>query len=554
MSDPISRRQLITLASGAALTGAVVIAGPQESAVAGTGPWVATARLPKEVFTLGVASGDPKPHGAVLWTRLAPDPLAGGGMPAQDVPVHWQVAEDARFRRPVRGGVATARAAWGHSVHVELTGLRPDRLYWYRFRVSGSTEVSPVGRLRTAPTTQAQKARLRWAVASCQSWQDGLYTAWRDVAEQDLAFVAFLGDYVYESVPKASGYVRRHEGTGEPFTLEQYRNRHAQYRSDGDLQAAHAAHAFVVTLDDHEIDNNWADDVPQDPDKQSPEVFRQRRIAALQAYWEHMPLPFAARPTGADARFYRRLSFGRLANLSVLDTRQYRTDQATTPAEANNPDRTMTGAEQERWLVNGLTRSGARWNLIGNQTMVAQNDRTAGTEQTFDYDNWDGYRVQRRRLLSTAADADVRNLVVLTGDRHATWVCDLKPDFDDPASPVVGTELTGTSISSGGNPDVAAFHQTFDPIKAESPHWKFIDNQRGYLLCDADRHRLSTELRAVSTVTVAGGSVATYARFITENDVPGVTVDSVKTARIAQSPRIEYGPAGVLPLDDGTHN
>ena len=193
---------------------------------------------------------------------------------------------------------------------------------------------------------------------------------------------------------------------------------------------------------------------------------------AIGTYWEHLPLPFSAQPTNPNARYYRRLCFGRLATLSVLDTRLQRTDQPTTPAEAEDPDRTMTGASQEQWLMDGLIGSGGRWNLIGNQTMVAQNDRTAGETRSFDYDNWDGYRAQRRRLLSTAAAANVRNLVVLTGDRHATWICDLKPDFDDPDSPVVGAELIGTSISSDGDADVAAFHRLFDLIQAESPHWK----------------------------------------------------------------------------------
>jgi alkaline phosphatase D len=548
MTDRISRRRLIALAGGTMLTAA--------SGTAGSDALTRTARpdapLPSDLFRLGVASGDPRPDGAVLWTRLAPAPLTGGGMPAQVVPVHWQVAGDPLFRRPVIDGTALARPSWAHSVHVELHGLHPDRHYWYRFRALGSTEVSPVGRLRTAPAAGADTRRLRWAVTSCQAYMDGLYTAWKDVAEQDLSFVTFLGDYIYESAPRLSGYVRQHEGNGEPFTLEQYRNRYAQYQTDPDLQAAQAAHPFIVTLDDHEVDNNWAGPVPQDPALQSPEQFRQRRIAALQAYWEHLPLPFSARPNGLDSHIYRRLSFGRLATLSVLDTRQYRSDQAGSPAEADDPARTMTGPEQEKWLVDGLTHSSARWNLLANQTMIAQNDRTAGPVRSFDYDNWDGYRVQRRRLLTTVGAAQVRNFVVLTGDRHATWICDLKPDFDDPGSPVVGAELTGTSISSGGNSDVAGFHAAYDPIKVESPHWQFIDNQRGYLLCSADRDALSTELRAVSTITRPGGSVATYARFVVADGVPGVFVDSVAPAPVAQAPRREIGPGGLLPLDTGT--
>jgi alkaline phosphatase D len=547
----LSRRNLIALAGGAALTGLAGMTGSRgASAAAATKGMKVPVRLSGGLFTLGVASGDPTPDGAVLWTRLAPDPLAGGGMPNHDVLVRWEVAEDPYFRRSASSGTATAHSAWGHSVHVELSGLRPDRYYWYRFRAPGRTEISPIGRLRTAPAAAAN-ARLRWAVTCCQSWQDGLYTAWQDVAEQDLAFVVFLGDYIYESAPKASGYVRP-DVTAEPHTLEQYRNRYAQYHLDTNLQAAHAAHPFVVILDDHEVVNNWAGDVVPDPEPQSVESFRRRRIAAFRAYWEHLPLPFSARPRGEDAQFYRRLSFGRLATLSMLDTRQYRSGQPATIVEANDPSRTMTGRRQEKWLLEGLIGSRAGWNLVGNQTMMAQSDRVAGPGQAFDFDNWDGYRAQRRRLLSIAAAAKVRNLVVLTGDRHATWVSDLKPDFDDPAAPVVGAELTGTSITSAGNPDVAAFHRSFDPIKAESPHWQFIDNQRGYLLCDADRERLSTELRAVTTVTEPGGSVSSYARFVTENGVPGVTVDDVAMRPVAQIPRLEMGPAGVLPLDDGT--
>ncbi len=492
-----------------------------------------TSSLPSGLFTLGVASGDPLPDGVVLWTRLAPDPLNGGGMPNQLVPVQWEVAEDDRFRRVVRRGVATAHPGFGHSVHVDVRGLRPDRVYYYRFRAG--REISPVGRTRTAPAVNARLNRLRFAFASCHNWQDGYYTAYHHMAAEDLDFVAFLGDYIYESVPRTTT-VRTHEGTGEPYTLVEYRNRHAQYKTDPNLQAVHAAFPWIVTLDDHEIDNNWADEIPQDPDQQSPEAFRARRIAAFQAYYEHMPLRRESMPVGLDMQLYRRLRFGNLATVHVLDTRQYRSDQPTTLEEAMDPSRTMTGDEQEAWLLAGLERSGTRWNFLANQVMWAQNDRRAGPEQVFDFDNWDGYRVQRRRLLEFFGSGRTSNPVVITGDRHCTWASDLKPDFDDPHSPVVGVEITGTSISSGGDSDTVAFHNTYDPIMAESPHWKYIDNRRGYIVCDVTPQRMLSSLRVVSTVwQPTDTTVATAAEFLVEADRPGVTVVSQQPSSQARS-------------------
>ncbi|MGI5212115.1 alkaline phosphatase D family protein [Plantactinospora sp. CA-290183] len=518
---PVSRRRLVS-AAGAATAGLVV--GPMLLTPEGAAAHVASGAggpLPAGLFTLGVASGDPLPDGVVLWTRLAPQPLAGGGMPARPVPVRWEVAEDERFRRIARRGTALAHPDLAHSVHVEVCGLRPDTRYHYRFRAGA--EISPAGRTRTAPADRSRPDRLRFAFASCQDYQAGAYTAHRHLAEEDLAFVAFLGDYIYESRPNTAAY-RVHEGADEPYSLTDYRNRHAQYKTDPDLQASHAAFPWIVTLDDHELDNNWADEIPQDPAQQTPEAFRARRRAALQAYYEHMPLRRSALPRGLDLRLYRRLRFGDLASVHVLDTRQYRSDQPATLAEAENPALSITGPEQERWLVHGTRTSGSRWNLLANQVMWASNDRTAGPERTYDLDNWDGYRVQRRRLLEYFGSGQVDNPVVLTGDRHCTWVCDLKPDFDDPASPVVAAEITGTSITSGGNADPVAFHRTYDPIMAESPHWKYIDNQRGYVVCDVDRDRMLSSLRLVDTVLGPTATVRTAAEFVVLAGVPGISV------------------------------
>ncbi|MFC4056278.1 alkaline phosphatase D family protein [Actinomadura syzygii] len=540
MSERFPRRRfLATGGAASALAAGHVLLGP---ALVGEDGALAAVRsyggvpLPSGLFTLGVASGDPLPDGVVLWTRLAPKPVDGGGMPSSPVPVSWQVAEDERFERIRARGVVTARPESGHSVHAEVAGLRPDREYHYRFRAGD--EVSPVGRTRTAPEDGAVNRRLRFAFASCQSWQDGYFTAYSHLAEEDVAFLAFLGDYIYESAPKTTT-VRTHEGKGEPYTLAEYRNRHAQYKTDANLQAAHAAFPWIATWDDHEVDNNWAGEIPQDPAKQPHDKFLARRAAAFQAYYEHMPLRRSARPHGSDARLYRRVGFGRLATVHVLDTRQYRDDQPTTLAEANDPDRTMTGAEQEEWLLDGLSDSGARWNLLANQVMWASNDRKVGPEQVFDFDNWDGYRVQRRRLLEYFGSGETSNPVVLTGDRHATWVCDLKPDFDDPDSPVVGAEITGTSITSGGDSDPVPFHKKYDPIMAESPHWKYIGNLRGYVVCDVTPARLLASLRLVSTVWTPGETtVTTAARFAVEAGRPGISVvDQLSPEREARTLR-----------------
>ena len=533
----MDRRSFLTLAGGGVAALTVADAFTQPSGALGTGDRTAArpVAVPPAPFTLGVASGDPAPDGVVLWTRLAPDPLApDGGMPAGQVtPVRWEVAADEGFRRIVRRGVEVTSAAVGHSVHAEVGGLSEGATYWYRFRAG--TELSPVGRTRTAPRPGARVDRVRFASASCQNYQDGYYTAHRALVGEDLDFVVFLGDYIYEGAPNPAA-LRRHDGTGEPTTLAEYRARHARYRSDPDLQACHAAFPWVVTLDDHEVDNNWADDIPQDPGSQLPEAFRARRVAALQAYWEHMPLRRSAAPNGPDMRLYRRLGWGDLLQVDVLDTRQYRTDQPLDVAGAESPAATILGAEQEAWLDGGLARSTARWNALAQQTMVATNDRAAGPAEVYDFDNWDGYRVARRRLL--AALDQVRNPVVLTGDRHATWVCDLAPDGGpgtppaEPAGPTVAAELTGTSITSGSDPNVAAFHAVYDPVMAESPHWRFIDNQRGYLLCDVDRERWLTDLRVVSTVRSPTAAVSTYASFVTEDGVRGVRVASAPPAPI----------------------
>jgi alkaline phosphatase D len=489
------------------------------------GAWAAAPATPSgSVFTLGVASGEPRPDRVVLWTRLASEPLAGGGMPPVPVPVRFEVAADDAFRRIVHAGVAMAEPAHAHSIHVDVAGLEPARWYWYRF--AALDEASPVGRTRTAPAGRTSPAALHFAFASCQQYEHGYYTAYRHMADEDFDVVVHLGDYIYEHGPDAytvpGGNVRHHAGP-ETTTLEGYRQRFAQYRTDPDLQAAHAAFPWVVTWDDHELDNNYAGDVAEDG--QPPEIFRARRAAAYQAYWEHMPLPAGWAGQGGGLRLYRRFTYGRLVEFNVLDTRQYRTDQPCADQRASDcpgrtaPAQTITGPEQEAWLLDGLGRSAAQWNVIAQQVFMAQLDLLPGPVRGFDVDAWDGYVASRNRLLAFLAGHRIPNPVVLTGDFHSNWVADLKADFDNPGSATIGTEFVGTSISSGGDgSDSTLVGQT---ALVDNGHIHFANHQRGYVRCTVTPARWTTDFRVVPYVRRPGAPVSTRASFTVEADHPG---------------------------------
>jgi alkaline phosphatase D len=501
----------------------LLIAGAAAASAFATGQLLAaqTARaddttLPDGLFSLGIASGDPLATAVVIWTRLAPDPLNGGGMPDRPVAVDWQVAEDERFRWIVREGTAAAVPGLGHSVHVDVAGLTSGREYWYRFRAGG--QLSPVGRTRTAAKNPS---KLRVALASCQNWQHGWFTPYADMREQEPDFVLFVGDYIYESAPSAAA-VRRHEGTGEPYTLDEYRNRYAQYKTDPGLAAMHASAPWIVTFDDHEVDNDFAGEIPQDPNRQSHDAFVARLTAAYQAYYEHMPLRAVAVPYGPHIQMYRRFDFGGLARLNVLDTRQFRSDQPSTQEGAEDPSLTMLGAAQKGWLLDGLLDSPARWNLVASQIMMAETDILAGPGKQWFYDAWDGYQAERNELLTVFRN--VRNPVVLSGDRHLTMISDLKESFAEPSSAVVGAEFVGTSISSNGDQDVDAFNAYWDPLRPDNPHWKFLDCHRGYHLFDIDRRGIDAQVRVVGTVLEERSASSTLSSLRINCDRPGVAV------------------------------
>ncbi|WP_238008992.1 alkaline phosphatase D family protein [Dactylosporangium sp. AC04546] len=510
----LTRRHV--LAGAAVATGAALL--PASIADAhGTSP-----------FGLGVASGDPLPDSVILWTRLLTDSR-------RPVEVDWQVALDERFRKVVRSGETIARPELAHSVHVDARGLQPGREYFYRFRAKGA--LSPAGRTRTAPAPWADGGALRFGIVNCQDFQNGYWPAYRHLAGEDLDVVLHLGDYIYEYDPHSRFADRNHTSPATPgldqlVTLDDYRNRHAQYKTDPALQAAHAAFPWVVTWDDHETENNYAGLTDEIDDtgaqRQTPAEFARQRAAAYQAYYEHMPIRANLKPGSADLRIFRRFDFGRLARINVLDTRQYRTDQpggfpgdfGLPQAGLANTTGTLTGEDQERWLLAGLDRSPARWNVIAQQVMMSRiqlPNPTGGLPAILaNLDQWDGYAPQRARLLQHLVAAQVRNPVVLAGDIHSTWMSELRVDPDRLEQAPVAVEFTATSISSD-------FPIAFDgPLKALNPtlnpHVRYFDgSRRGYLRCTVDRHAWRTDARTVDTIEVRESPVTTTASYTVES-------------------------------------
>jgi len=510
------RRRLLTLTAGAAL-------GPLASL-----PFVGDARAADVGrFALGVASGCPRPESVVLWTRVF-----GADLPKR-VPVAWELARDEHFSDTAAGGVALAELTWAHSVHVDVAGLDPARWYWYRFSALGSR--SAVGRTRTTPAPGANDA-LQFAIASCQRWDHGRYAAWRHMADENLDLVVFLGDFIYESAPAPASAkrVRTHCGTGPATTLQQYRDRYAQYKGDPALRRMHAAAPWIMVWDDREVENDYASDQGEMPEGD----FLARRAAAYRAYWEHMLLPAASRPRGADMRIYERYDGELLARIHAVDDRQYRDHQACPrPGHGGsstvgpkdcpallNPQRTMLGAEQERWLDQGWSTRHS-WNLLAQQTLMARlswtdpalreaPDTPGGLYWT---DDWNGYPVARARLLGGFARLRAPNVVVLGGDVHANYVADLKVDYDDPKSPVVAPEFCGTSITAEG-----MAQGRIDAALALNPQVRYARaDRRGYMRFALDAKSLQARLRVLDDVLDPHGAIRTEASFVVEAGRPG---------------------------------
>ncbi|TXH87776.1 MAG: alkaline phosphatase [Rhodoferax sp.] len=489
-------------------------------------------------FALGVASGSPALDSVVLWTRIAPTALPLE--PGQAIPVQWELSPDAAFNRIVARGTVQARAELGWSVHAEPGGLESDRAYYYRFHAAGAT--SAVGQTRTLPDGNARRP-LRLAYASCQKWEDGYFTAWRHMLQDRPDMVLFLGDYIYE-YPGTSSKLRV-PGGGWVVTLEQYRARYALYKSDPDLQAMHAACPWVLTWDDHEVQNDYAGLTPGDgvpPGGWGAMDFAARRAAAYQAYYENMPMraacltqALAGLVQGAEMRIYQRLDWGQVASLYLLDTRQYKDAQVctkdgkpgsamVTPARCpawQDAQRSMLGAAQEQWLYAQLSQAKARgsiWNILCQSTLLGQRDFALEGGSRLWNDGWDGYAAARQRLTAALQQHHVPNPVVLGGDVHENWVGHVLADYQNPASAAIGVEFCGTSITSHAGKTDRSAEQL-----ARNPHFVFADSlHRGYGLARFEDNELTVRLRVLDDVTRPDTAVSTLASFRVRAGVPKV--------------------------------
>ena len=483
-----------------------------------------TVRFDRDPFTLGVASGYPTSRSVVLWTRLAPEPKQpGGGIAATEViPVTCEIATDERMRSVIRTSQEYATAQYAHSIHFEPADLEPGREYWYRFTAGGMR--SPVGRTKTAPARDASLARMRLAVASCQQYEHGYFLAYRHMLADELDCIVHVGDYIYEA-SWGSRRIRHHDAP-EAMSLDDYRARYALYRSDKDLQAAHARCPWLVTWDDHEVENDYAGDTSEEDDPR--DWFLARRAAAYRAYYEHMPLPRRALPFGADLRLFTQRSFGQLVNLMMLDSRQYRSPLACTKPAARGsglvecPDvrdaaRTKLGATQEAWISQQFARGGARWNLLAQGTLMTYANEGSDGKNAFRSDTWNGYQAARERLMNTLADSRAKNPIVLSGDIHAFVVANLHRVPHDRHSAVIASEFAATSISAEGSSQAG-----LDKMRGANPNILFANSaKRGYLRLDVTAERVQADLVGMDSVTEPNAGASTYARYVVEADRPG---------------------------------
>ncbi|WID96451.1 alkaline phosphatase D family protein [Bosea vestrisii] len=487
------------------------------------------------LFQLGVASGDPWPDNIVLWTRLVRDPLAAdGGMSDAPIEVSWEMARDERMQDLVRSGVSLAMPDVGHSVHVEVGGLEPGRTYWYRFKAERAE--SPIGRARTAPAPGSQVQRLRFAAAACQHWMYGNWAAYHRMIEDDLDFVLHLGDYIYEA-PSSSAAAVKQKVRDVPFdvpkTLGDYRRMHALYKGDPAIRAAHAAFPWIAIWDDHDVENDYSGS--HAPARPSKLAFLQQRAAAYQAYWEHMPLRGAQRPLGPDALLYRRLAFGDLIDLVMLDERQYRSALPCPPTppqldrsrlvsaadcpDASDPARTMLGLDQESWLRHCLAEAPrARWLVLGQQLMFSPFARKLGSGSGFDTDGWSGYAAAYQRAVDLIAARPRRDTVILGGDIHGFVACNVTRRGDDLRSEPVAAHVVCGAISSR-----LGDHDNYVASLPDNPHIQFVDARRhGYTRCTFERDRAVFEFRAVDDVRNPQSGLATLATFATEWGTAGL--------------------------------
>jgi alkaline phosphatase D len=439
--------------------------------------------------------------------------------------VRYELARDADFRHVIHTGSVEATQDLAHSVHAEVQGLREDDEYFYRFAAGDA--ISPVGRTRTTPAGPVDS--LHFVLASCQRWQDGYYTAYKHMAaEPDLDLVVFAGDYIYENAIGRNGGVRRKpmpdQYRAAATTLPLYRCKYGLYKLDPDLQRAHAVAPWLYVWDDHEVDDNYASQFGSEGG--DPAAFLQRRAAAYQAAYEHLPLRTSSVPGGPDMQIYRSIPYGKLAEFRLLDGRQYRSDQVCGGAlsrpceELKDPTRTMLGSAQEEWLLDGLGKSNATWNVLAQQVMMCRGDRDPGPDMIVSMDNWNGYGPARQRLFDGVAERGVQNLVVLSGDAHCSVAADLRLDREDSRSPKVGAEFVGTSVSSGG--DGAPTDTRGNEFLGSNDDMHFYSAQRGYVDCTVTTNEWRSDFRAMPFVSSPGGGLTTVASFVVESGQAGL--------------------------------
>lgn len=532
------RREFFRLASSAAAATSL----PRWS-------WSTTLRQ-RDLFPLGVASGSPAPDGFVLWTRLLDGPVPGtvaADTPRTPLPpaltVRWEIAHDEAFRTIVRSGTAQALEALGHSVHVEVTGLQPDRWYYYRFMHGDA--VTQTARTRTAPAIDAMPGRTRIAYVSCQRWEQGRYAGYQHMLDEDLDAVLFLGDYIYEYAmprkPPHPALVRSHT-LATARTLQDYRDRYALYRTDAQLQAAHRACPWIVSWDDHEVQNDYAG--VQGLGAQH--AFLAMRAQGYQAFYENMPLRASCLTRGLaglgtvdGVKIYDRYRWGRLLRLHMLDTRQYSNAQPCRPAGGNppasispqrcaemlDPGRSMLGLAQERWLAEELRQDAsaqARWSVLAQQTMFSRRNYLSAPEESYNSSTWDGYPASRQRVCDAIRASATRNAVVLGGDIHQNYVSRVLSDFSNPDSPVIASEFCGTSLTSHSKTPRARAQEIAD----NNPHVLLArPDQRGYAVAEVTPERWTTTLRVLDDVTRADSGVSTQARFVVTDRVAGPEPD-----------------------------
>ncbi|MEU3130755.1 alkaline phosphatase D family protein [Streptomyces sp. NPDC047726] len=521
-----TRRTVVKAAAATAVAGSVLAAAT--SARAAGGP----------AFLHGVASGDPLPDGILLWTRVtpAPDAVPGSGLGA-DTPVVWEIAEDKAFSRVVARGTAVARAGSDHTVKADVRGLRPATAYFFRFSVAGGGAedgqgvLSPVGRTRTAPAAGTSVPGIRFGVVSCANWEAGWFSPYRHLAARaDLDAVLHLGDYIYEyasgSYPTQDTVVRPHAPLHEIVSLADYRLRHATYKTDTDLQALHAAHPVIAIWDDHEFANDaWSGGAENHtPGTEGP--WTARMAAAKQAYFEWMPVR-----ASTEGTVYRRLRFGDLAELHLLDLRSFRSEQASVGSGVvDDPERSITGRAQLDWLKAGLTASDARWKLVGTSVMIspvafgalpahllaplAELLGLPAEGLAVNVDQWDGYTDDRKELISHLRDHAVTDTVFLTGDIHMAWANDVPVKAATyPLSASAATEFVVTSVTSDNLDDILRVAPrtvsvvAATAVKAANRHVKWVDlDSHGYGVLDVTAERSQMDYYAVSDKTDKGAA------------------------------------------------